>query len=209
MKVKVYLFSTSEHPNAISVNSLDIKLLKPEIKFSNYDYLIITSKQASEVLKQYDIESYKDKKALCVSSVSALSFKSISGTVLEVGEGYGDTLIEKIITYPKETKWLYLRAKTIASDFVSIAKSKGYNIDEIIVYESRCSKKIKNTQVEKDAILIFTSPSSVKCFLEKRTISKLNRVIVIGKTTAKALPVGVNYTISEDTTIESCMKIIS
>jgi len=62
-------------------------------------------------------------------------------------------------------------------------------------------------EIEKDSILIFTSPSSVDCFLKNHTISNNNKVIVIGNTTAKALPKNTDYIVSSETTIENCMKI--
>jgi len=206
MSKKIYLFSTSSHPKAISVNSLDIKLLKPDIDFSKYDYFIITSKQSSEALKQY--ENLDLKPSLCISKQTALSYESIGGEVLDIGLGYGDTLVEKIKNYPKKTKWLYLRAKVIASDFVLSCVDDGYDIDEAIVYESKCSNDIKNIKVENDSILIFTSPSSVKCFLKHHKISLKSIVLVIGKTTAKELPNDVNYQVSDEKTIESCFELI-
>ena len=205
---KTYLFSISSHKDAISVNSLSIKLLKPKINFDDYDYLIITSKQASKVLEQYDKDSYISKKALCVSKQSALSYEKLGGDILDIGAGYGDNLVDKIKQFPKTTSWLYLRAKIIASDFIAICNADGYNIDEIIVYESDCSQDILECEVEDDANLIFTSPSSVKCFLKNKTIKPTHKVIVIGKTTAKALPNGVNFIISDETTIKSCMESI-
>lgn len=206
MPKPIYLFSTSSHPDAISINSLSINLLKPEIDFSKYDYLIITSKQSSEALKQYIKEEYVNVPALCVSTQSATFFESIGGTVLDLGKGYGDNLIDNIKGYSKDTKWLYLRAKVVASDFVDVCKKDGYNIDEQIVYESDCSKDILDVRVEDNSILIFTSPSSLNCFLQTHTLDEGHKVIVIGKTTAKALPKDVQYYISQDTTIESCIK---
>jgi len=205
MPKPIYLFSISSHPHAKSINSLDIKLLKPEINFSNYDYFIITSKQTSEVLKQYENPDLKP--ALCVSVASAKSYETMGGKILDIGGGYGDNLVAKIKEYPKDKKWLYLRAKVIASDFVSICQKDGYDIDEIIVYESGCSKEIWHVEVEEEAILIFTSPSSVNCFLQNHTISPHAKVIVIGKTTAKALPLNVKYILSSKTSIDSCMDI--
>ncbi len=114
----IYLFSISSHPDAYHVNSLDITFFTPEIDFSKYDYLILTSKQASKALQQYDKKEYINKPALCISHQSAKSFECLGGQVLAVGKGYGDTLIDKIKTYSKETKWLYLRAQVVASDFV-------------------------------------------------------------------------------------------
>ena len=205
MSKPIYLFSISSHPHAKSINSLDIKLLKPEINFSKYDYFIITSKQTSEALKQY--ENKKLKPALCVSVVSASSYENIGGKVLEIGGGYGDNLVEKIKKYPKSTKWLYLRAKIVASSFVRICQDDGFNIDEIIVYESDCSQEIWHVEVEDEAVLIFTSPSSVECFLKNHKISPHAKIIVIGKTTAKALPNNLKYIISEKKTIQSCIEL--
>lgn len=205
MAKSIYLFSTSSHPDARSINSLDIKFFKPSIDFSKYDYFIITSKQSSESLKQY--EDAMLKPALCVSKQSALSYESIGGTVLDIGAGYGDSLVDKIKEYPKDTKWLYIRAKVIASDFVSVCKDNTHHIDEVVVYESECSKDIENIKIEDDSILVFTSPSSVKCFLKTHTISEDFKVIVIGKTTAASLPKNIKYTLSNETTIDSCIDI--
>jgi len=203
----IYLFSISSHPDAIHVNSLDITFFQPEIDFSKYDYLIITSKQASKALQQYDKKEYINKPALCISKQSAKSFEDLGGQVLALGGGYGDNLIEQINSFDKEKKWLYLRAKTVASDFVLTCKENGYFIDEAVVYESDCAKAMQKNKVEKDAILIFTSPSSVKCFLKNHSLLDTQQIIVIGKTTAKALPKNIDYMLSSETTIESCMQI--
>ena len=209
MLKQIYLFSISSHPNATSINSLAIKFLKPSIDFSKYDYLIVTSKQTSESLKQYETQEYIEKKALCVSVASAASFESLGGSVLDIGGGYGDNLVDKIKSYPKDTKWLYLRAKVVASDFVEVCKNDGFSIDEEIVYESDCSQDILDVEVEDESLLIFTSPSSLNCFLKTHEISKKSKVIVIGKTTAKAVPKNIEYILSSETTIDSCMEIAS
>ncbi len=207
MAKSIYLFSISSHPDAISVNSLDITFFKPEIDFSQYDYLIITSKQVSQALQQYEREEFIDLPALCVSVQSAKSYEDLGGKILDIGGGYGDNLVDKIRSYSKEKRWLYLRAKVVASDFVDICKKDGYFIDEVILYESACSKAIEEVEVKNEAILIFTSPSSVKCYLQKHRFLQNQDIIVIGKTTAKALPEGVKYILSDKTSIESCIAI--
>ena len=90
MSNPIYLFSISSYPNVVSVNSLQIKFLKPQIDFSKYDYLIITSKQASKALKQYKKSEYVEKPALCVSVASAQSYEDLGAKVLDIGGGYGD-----------------------------------------------------------------------------------------------------------------------
>jgi len=203
----VYLFSTSSHPDAISINSLDIEILKPKIDFLQYDYLIITSKQTSNVLKQYDITSYKEKKALCISQKSAESFEEIGGQVLQIGAGYGDTLVDLIYKYSKEIRWLYLRAETVASNFAQLSRENGYKVDEVVVYKSKCSLEMATFDLKENATLIFTSPSSVECFLKYKRFSTNHRVIVIGKSTANALPLDVIYTLSKERSIQSCIDI--
>jgi len=207
MNSLIYLFSISKHSKTKNINSLDITFFKPKIDFFKYDYLIITSKQATKALKQYDSSKYLDKKALCISKASADSFKKLGGEVLEIGKGYGDTLLDSIKKYPKSSRWLYLRAEVIASDFADIARADGYSIDDAIVYKSACSKEILSCNVESNATLIFTSPSSVKCFLNKHKILKTHRVIVIGKSSAKALPSSIKYELSPTTTIDSCVEL--
>ena len=206
MSANIYLFSTTSHKDAISINPLEITFLQPDIDFSKYDYFILTSKQASLALTQYNQQSLKP--ALCISQATAKSYKDIKGEVLEIGEGYGDTLSAMIMKYPSSTKWLYVRAKVVASDFVEELQEKGFDIDEAILYESECSKNLQNLQIEEDATLIFTSPSSVKCFLTFNTMSSKAKIIVIGKSTAKALPKNIEYIISEQTSIQSCIDLI-
>ena len=207
MQKPIYLFSISSHPDAISINSLEIKFLKPDINFSDYDYMIITSKQAVNALTQYETSKFLDKKALCISEQSALSYKKINGKILTVGAGYGDDLINILQKYPKNTKWLYLRAKKIASNFTTICNKNGYNIAEKIVYESDCSSDILKSSATKGAILIFTSPSSVKCYMKNNTISQFDTIIVIGHSTAKVLPKNVNYHVANETNIQNCIDL--
>jgi len=209
MSTPVYLFSLSTHPDTINIKSLDVSFFKPKIDFSKYDYLILTSKQAVESLKQYKNSQYLRKEALAVSKKTAQAYESLGGKILECAEGYGSNIATKIIHYPKTTKWLYLRASVVASNFTKECRDDGYTIDEAIVYQSECSKDITNAIIPKNAVLIFTSPSSVLCYLKSHTISEQNRVIVIGSTTAKKLPNGLKYTISNETSIQSCVDLLS
>ncbi len=207
MSRQIYLFATSKHPDAISAQSLQVRFLKPNIDFSKYDYLIITSKQTIEALKQYNLEDFISIPALCVSKKTADSYKNFGGKILDFGDGYGDNLVKFIEEKPKDTKWLYLRAESIASDFVARCKADDYSIDEEILYVSECAKEALEVEVLKNSILIFTSPSSIECFLKTHTIDTGAKIVVIGTTTAKALPDGVPYEISKFTSIDSCMEL--
>ena len=56
-------------------------------------------------------EDYINIPALCISKFTKEYYESFGGKILEVGEGIGSDLVPIISSYPKEKKWLYLRAK--------------------------------------------------------------------------------------------------
>ncbi len=202
----IYLFATTPHKDAISIKSLDMEFLTPNINFGDYDYIIITSKHAITALGAYEKSEYINKPFLCVSPKTASLYEEHGGVVLEAGNGYGDDLVLNIQKYPKTTRWLYLRAELIVSSFVDASRDLGYNIDEAVLYRSFCSKAMEDLRVSDDSTLIFTSPSSIECFLKNNTISPDAKVVVIGTVTAKYLPKGVKYVVSETTTIDSCLE---
>lgn len=207
MSKQIYLFATSVSPHAKSIKSLEVRFLKPDIDFTKYDYLIITSKQTVKALEQYDKKEFINIPALCVSVKTATTYENFGGKILAIGDGYGDNLVKNIKDFSKDTKWLYLRAELIASDFVQRSKNDGYSIDEEIVYVSECSKEILDVRVNDDSTLVFTSPSSIECFLKNNTIHPDSKIVVIGKTTADYLPKGVEYLISDKTSIDSCIEL--
>ena len=69
------------------------------------------------------------------------------------------------------------------------------------------SSALHADEVKEPATLIFTSPSSIECFLKTHTISPDAKIVVIGKTTAKALPKDIKYQISKKKSIDSCMEL--
>jgi uroporphyrinogen-III synthase len=207
MSNPIYLFSISTHPDTISINSLDITLLQPEIDFTKYDYIIATSKQVFQALLNYGDREYKNKKFLCISQATAKSCEELGCEVLEIGSGYGDDLSRVITQYPKSTKWLYLRAEIVASDFVKVSQEVGFSIEEVVVYKSECSSLIKSVLIPSKSILIFTSPSSVKCFYNSHPIDEKNKIVVIGKSTQKALPISLESSVAPSVSIDACVKL--
>ena len=205
MSRTLYLFSTTPHRDAVHVNSLDITFFTPKVNFGAYDYFIITSKQSIEGLKNYPILTLLP--ALCVSKKTAMAYEKIDGKILDTGNGYGKSLIEKVAQYPKEKRWLYLRAEIVASDFISTCRDDGHDIDELVLYKSECSKNFSHVEIKQDAVLIFTSPSSVRCFLEHQVFYNEQKVVVIGRTTAQALPKDIVYSECEKSCIDNCIEM--
>jgi uroporphyrinogen-III synthase len=202
---KIYLFSLSSYPDTIHIPSLDVEHRSPDIEFSKYDSFLITSKQAIKALENY--ENLLLAPAICVSTKTAEAYQKIGGEILAVGDGYGKSLIAKVQGYDKTRRWLYLRAQSVASDFVGVLQNQGYAIDEKIMYKSECSQAILDVDVEEDAILIFTSPSSVKCYLKTHSFSQKQKIVAIGTTTQQALPENVSAQVCDASSIESCVKV--
>ena len=206
---KIYLFSLtpSTSTDVIHIPTLEVEFFQQDIDFKEYDFIILTSKQAINYLLNYhDKKDFLDKKALCVSKKTATFYKDIGGDVLTNSGNYGNELVDIIKRY-KDKRWLYLRANEVANDFTATLKNEDFFIDEKIVYETRCTKELKNYTFEDDAIYIFTSPSTVKCFLRYHHIKDTNTLIAIGKTTANVLKDFKNVITSQNQSVKDCIDL--
>lgn len=197
---KIYLFSKTFYPDVNHIPILVPTYLQPCIDFSSYDYIIATSKETITALDK--IGDWKDLPVLAISEATAEYVRKQGGNLLDVAEGYGKSIISLVNKKYKKLKALHPHAKIIAYDIESEFKKLGIEIDSFIVYETSCSKTIK-VQLPTDAICIFTSPSSVKCFLQKYEFLRTYKIVCIGKTTALALPKDLSYVLSEKTSVES------
>lgn len=89
------------------------------------------------------------------------------------------------------------------SNIVEILIKNGFEIEEKIVYETICQKQ--NLKLDKKAIVIFTSPSTIKCFLENYSYNDIYKAIAIGEKTA--LFYEKNIIVSDKQTIKRCIEI--
>jgi len=115
---------------------------------------------------------------------------------------YGDDLAYEIINNYEPATILFLRAKKVLSSIVDILKEHKFNVIEKIVYETKCKKV---DFIPSKGIFIFTSPSTVKCFLSQIKWQKEYKAIAIGTKTAASFPYEI--LISEIQTIDNCIKI--
>jgi uroporphyrinogen-III synthase len=202
----IYLISKTSHKNAVDVIHLpilSIKYLHPQINFSLYDGIIVTSKEAAKALQSYDID-WNRLDILCVGASTASEIGAMGGCNITVASGYGDSILE--VLENQYNRWLYIRPKAIASSWPQQARMMGKKIDEVILYETTCNEEMEEIPIAQDAVLIFTSPSAIECFLKRYELLSTHAVVVIGTTTQKALPSNVASIVSEVTSIESCIE---
>ncbi|NOQ30706.1 MAG: uroporphyrinogen-III synthase [Helicobacteraceae bacterium] len=196
---KIYLFSKTptKHRDVTHIPIIKTLFLKPEIDFSKYSYLVVTSKQSvNALLKTYD---HKSTPLICISKETASHAIKHDFSVERIGFGYGDNLQEILQENYSDQTLLYLRPEVIASNFAS-----ELGIDEAIVYHTVCNTQ-ENLTIEENAILAFSSPSSVECFLQTHEFKKSHTIAVIGTTTQKAVKAKV--LVANEPTVESLMTL--
>jgi len=196
----IYLFSKTSYPDVNHVPILTPTYLQPTINFLSYDYIIATSKETITALNK--IGNWKDLPVLAISESTADYVKSQGGKVLDIADGYGKSIVALVEKKYSNLKVLHPHAKVIAFDIEGVLRKKNIKIDSFVVYKTSCSKEEK-VELPSDAICIFTSPSSVNCFLQKYTFLPTYKIVCIGETTASELPKDLVYVLSEKTSVES------
>lgn len=202
----IYLISKTpshEMMDVIPIPILSIHFFTPDIDFSLYTGIIVTSKQAAQGLKHYSPD-WDKLNVICVGEATASAVEALGARFVQTADGYGMNIAEMLSQH--QGKWLYLRPKMIASSWPEHARALGITVDEVIIYETTCNERMEEIEIAPNGVLIFTSPSSIACFCKRSKILPTHCVIVIGKTTQKALPSGIKSIISAETSIVSCVK---
>ena len=200
----IYLVSKTPYLGVHHIPILSIHFCNPEINFDAYEGIIITSKQGALALNHYTPD-WKKLQVICVGKATAEVMKQLGAVHIDIADGYGDTIFDTLKSH-KEKRWLYCRPKIIASSWPKKAQELGLMMDEVVIYETTCNEKIGEIAIASDSVLIFTSPSSIECFTQKISILPTHTVVVIGKTTQKALSTGIKSVLSETTSVESCVE---
>lgn len=138
-------------------------------------------------------------KIACVGSQTAAFAASVGLTVSIMPDEFLGVSLAEIIkrTVPKGARLLYIRPKKASKDLKKMLEPVGYEVDELIVYQTvpdgrnkdEAVKKFMNKEID---VLTFTSGSTVRYFVkiledELDIRSALNSVIVaaIGPSTKK------------------------
>ena len=199
----IFLFSKTGYPDVNHVPILIPTYLQVPIDFSSYDYIIATSKEVFVALDK--IGDWKPLPVLAVSGSTADFAKKKGAKILDVADGYSKSIVTLVKEKYADLKALHPHAKVMAFDLDEKLSAEGISVGSFTVYETSCSKD-KKIELPSDAICIFTSPSSVKCFEEKYEFLPTYKIVCIGKTTASALPNGLEFVLSEKTSVQSTIE---
>lgn len=202
----IVLLSNIKYDGVINLPVFDIEYLDVNIDIKKYDSLIFTSKNAIYALDKLSIKwEYIDSYAIAQKTSDILK-KYHSNVVFTGSSSHGNEFALELIPLLKDKNVLYVKGEKSVSNLFSILKKNEVNIDELVVYKTVCNKnKFKNPPL--NSIIIFTSPSCVKCFFNNIDWHKSYKAVVIGKTTAEYIPKNIDCKISQIQSIEACIEL--
>jgi len=203
----IYLLNDMHVSGIKNIPLLGIRFLPRHIDILKYDALVFTSKNAVYALDSFN-PKWKSVPCFVIAQKTANVLEQLGGNVAFIGNsGHGNDFASELIPVLKNKRVLYLRAKKVVSNLVSLLKEAHINVDEAIIYETACNK-IKHLEVPKPgSVIIFSSPSTIECFFENFSWESSYKAVAIGQTTAQYLPTYVPYVVSKTTSIEDCIAL--
>ncbi|MFV0481203.1 MAG: uroporphyrinogen-III synthase, partial [Campylobacteraceae bacterium] len=151
-------------------------------------------------------KSWKNLEVFSIGEGTSRAVKEFGVEVFyEAKNSYGDEFAKEIASFLQNKRVLFPHAKEVVSDVFGILKSLHVNIKEFVVYKTNCVKRDTKEKPEDGSILIFTSPSTVKCFLENFAWNETYKAVAIGKKTANAFPKDIKVNIAPMQTTQSCV----
>ncbi|TQV63083.1 MAG: uroporphyrinogen-III synthase [Sulfurovum sp.] len=203
----IYLCSPSCHEGVISLPMIEFRLIEQKIDVEGIDRLIFTSKEAVKSLDRLN-KNWIKIPAVSIGEETTKAIKALGGKVIySNSKSYGELMAKELVEKFPSYSFLYLRPKKISFDFKSYLRSFDVKCKELILYETVCKSYPKYFILEKNSVIIFTSPSTIKCFLKNFNWDSSYKAVVIGSTTQKHIPSHWTSFISSIPTIESCIKI--
>ena len=203
----IYLLNNDKYEEIKNLPVIKINFFQKEIDLDSYDALIFTSKNGVRAIDKIDRNWIKKEIYSIGQGTSKEINKYNANLIFTAKNSYGDFFAQEIKDKLKNKKVLFLRAKKVTSKLNQILQVAQVDLREEIVYETTCRACGKDEKPQKDSIIIFTSPSTVKCFLKNFTWNKSYTAVSIGKVTASIIPTYIDYKISNKQTISSCIEL--
>lgn len=202
----VYLLSPTPKADTIPLPMIRFSTVEDSIDFSHCDTLMFTSKQAVVTADSID-KDWKKYPCIAIGAATKKQIEALGGEVIyHPGSYYGETISQDIITHFSERKILYLRPGKVSFDSKAFLQKAGIDLQEKIIYETGCIPYREEEKPVENAIIIFTSPSTIHCFLENFKWDGSYTAVVIGNATKAHLPENAEYAVAEEPLIYSCIE---
>lgn len=206
MTKAIYLLSPTPKEGTIALPMIDFAVTAESIDFSHSDTLMFTSKQAVVTANKIDA-SWKNHPCVAIGAATKKQIENLGGKVIYHPKSfYGESLSQDISQFFRELKLLYLRPKEVSFDSKGFLEKEGITLQEQVIYETSCLKYSTRKKPPKNAIIIFTSPSTIHCFLKNFEWDESYTAVVIGKATKVHLPKNAEYAVADTPLISSCIE---
>ncbi len=202
----IYLLSPLKKEGVTSLPMISFKVVAHKIDFSSCDTLMFTSKQAVVSANSID-KSWKKISCIAIGGATKNKIEELGGRVIYYPkEFYGEALAKDIQAFFSIKKILYLRPKVISFDSKAYLEKVGIDLEEQIIYETSCVKYAKEQKPKEGAVIIFTSPSTIKCFFKNFDWDSSYTAVLIGNATKEHLPNYCKLVVADEPLIEACIK---
>ena len=203
----IYVLSEKVYEGAKNLPCIMIRYMEKNLDVSAYAALIFSSKNGVYALDSCS-ENWQGLPAYAIGKGTEDAILERGGHVVyKARSSYGDDFSQEIKSFLKNKKVLFPRAKVVTSKLNQILQDAGVLLDEEIVYETLCSRCDTLVKPKHGAIMIFSSPSTIKCFFQCFTWDESYRAVVIGTRTASYMPKNVPFVQSLEQTIPSCISL--
>jgi len=204
--MSIYLLSPTPKKGTIHLPMIKFSLLDKILDFTKSDLLLFTSSQAVKSMEKLDPE-WKRIPCIAIGKSTADTIESFGGQVMYIpSEAYGEVLAADIISKFKDKNILYPRPKVVSFDMKPMLEKEGVKIKEEIIYETSCIGYTCQERPVKNAVIVFTSPSTIHCFLENFEWDESYRAVVIGHATQKHLPPHARFEVADRPLIDACIE---
>jgi uroporphyrinogen-III synthase len=205
MNRAIYLLSPTPHEGVENLPIIEFKSTTDTINLKDRDTLIFTSKQA--VTTAFSINPHIiDYPTLSIGKATTQTLLDLGFEVIHSAkEFYGEVLINDIVERFFDKKLLYLRPQEVSSDIAKILREMRIDIEEQIIYQTRCKAYLPSQKPPKGSIIIITSPSTLKCFIQNFGWDSSYVVVAIGEVSSHYLPQNSIYHLASQPLIEACI----
>lgn len=206
MSSLIYLLSPLKKEGTVSLPMISFSLVASSIDFSNCDLLMFTSKQAVVSAEEID-KRWKNYPCIAIGKATQKRIEALGGEVIYAPKDfYAQRLSQDIVEKFADKKLLYLRPKKVSFDSKAYLEKNGIRLKEQVIYETACVQYNAEDKPQKNAIIIFTSPSTIKCFFKNFDWDESYTAILIGTATKEHLPKVCQYVIADKPLIDFCIE---
>jgi uroporphyrinogen-III synthase len=204
---RIYLTSPLQKEGTVFLPMIQFGIVADRLDYQGCDTLMFTSKQAVVSAEKIDA-GWKRLPSIAIGPATAEQIRRLGGKVLYYPEKfYGESLAADVAEIFRRRQVLYLRPREISFDSRSYLEKEGIVLKEQIIYETLCRRYARDQKPGKGAIIVFTSPSTIHCFIENFGWESDYTAVVIGRTTCRHLPKGCRFVVAETPSIDACIDM--